>query len=58
MHSGKVIDKIAREVTIRPSDHRALGYMIDGDLYACDRAITIKRGPAITIVRLRPELTG
>jgi len=55
IQSGKVIDEVAREVTIVPTDSRALGYMIDGDLYTCDRALTIKRGPVIKLVRLGPE---
>ncbi|MDB4962836.1 MAG: diacylglycerol kinase [Myxococcales bacterium] len=52
MHPSKVIDEIAREVTIASADHRALGYMIDGDLYACDGALTILRGPVLELVRL------
>lgn len=51
---GKVIDEVAREVTIVPTDPHALGYMIDGDLYACDRPLTIKRGPMLELVRLGP----
>lgn len=52
IHAHKVIDEIAREVTILPTDPQALGYMIDGDLYTCDRALTIKRGPVLELVRL------
>ncbi len=53
MHPDKVIDEVAREVTIVPTDSNALGYMIDGDLYRSERALTIRRGPVIKIVRLR-----
>jgi diacylglycerol kinase family enzyme len=54
LHPGKVIDEIAREVTILPTDPYELGYTIDGDLYACDGALTIKRGPMLELVWLDP----
>jgi diacylglycerol kinase (ATP) len=52
IRTGKVIDEIAREVTILPTHPPSLGYMIDGDLYACSGVLTIRRGPVIELVRL------
>jgi diacylglycerol kinase family enzyme len=60
IHAGKpirqdrAIDDVAREVTIAPIDPCELGYAIDGDLYTCDRPLTLTRGPTLTLVRLSP----
>lgn len=52
IRGDKAIDELARTVAIESLDPGELGYTIDGDLYACDRALRIEPGPAIRFVRV------
>ncbi len=56
MRRDKVIDQVAREVVFTPSDDK-LEYMIDGDTYTCDGALTIKTGPKLRFIRLTGDAT-
>jgi diacylglycerol kinase family enzyme len=57
MRRDKVIDAVAREVVFTPLEEDKLEYIVDGDTYVCDGALTLKTGPRLRFIHLTGDAT-
>ena len=55
MRRDKVIDTLASEVVFTSLETDKLEYIIDGDAYICEDALTLRTGPKLRFVRLTGE---
>jgi len=57
MRRDKVIDAVASEVVFEPLDDEKLEYIIDGDTYVGEAALTLKLGPTLRFLALTGDAT-